>query len=335
MNQIKRKIEACVTNCFKSEDNQTQYYEFTNLTNKEIFVVPCWCLDDFVKFDADLMDENNQHLRIGANVQLYDMGNNKIYPSKIYERKEGVFKKTANKYMSRESLYENTILFQESKYTLEQLWDLFKEKCESLSTDVLVESIRIRDEKEEAQRQFLLSALALISCDILPIQEGKNVEFKSSFVHTAYPVRTNERMNQYRIIFSEIVAFANSHEEGTVYVGINNQGDIQGVEGELLSEVPFSSRADFESDFINQLYLQTQNHAFVSTVKIDWYRTESDKIFSKIYIPQWKGQLILLNGTELFVRNQAGKRQLKYNDLIEYVIHNTMLEEANIPKVSN
>lgn len=73
----------------------------------------------------------------------------------------------------------------------------------------------------------------------------------------------------------------------------------------------------------------------MSTVKIDWYRTESDKIFSKIYIPQWKGQLILLNGTELFVRNQAGKRQLKYNDLIEYVIHNTMLGEANIPKVSN
>lgn len=335
MSQIKRIIEAYVVNCFKSKDGKTQFYEFVNLTTKEVFVVPCWCLDDFVKFDEDLMDEDNQHLRVGAEVQLYDMGNNKIYPSRIYERKEGPYKNSANKFMSRESLYENTILFKEPKYTLKQLWDIFKGKCESLSSEVLVESIRIRDAKEDAQRLFLLSVLALTYCDALPIQEGRNVEFKSSFVHTAYPVKTNERMNQYRVIFSEITAFANSHEEGTIYIGINNNGDIQGVENELLSEVPFISRVDFESDFINQLYLQTQNHAFVSTVKIAWYRTENDKIFSKIHIPQWNGQLILLNGTELFVRNQAGKRQLKYNDLIEYVINNTIFEESNIPKVSN
>lgn len=325
MAQIKEIIEANVTNCFKSKDGKTQFYEFVNLINNEVFVVPCWCLDNFVKFDIDLMDEDNQHLRVGAKVELYYMGNNKIYPSKIYERKEESYKKSINKSMSRDSLYENTILFKEPEYTLEQLWDIFKERCDSLPSEVLVESIRIRDVKEDVQRQFLLTTLASIDCYVLPIQEGKNVEFKSSFVHTAYPVKTNERMNQYRIIFSEITAFANSHEEGTVYVGINNQGNIQGVEKELLFEVPFYSRADFESDFINQLYLQTQNHAFVSTVKIDWYRTESDKIFSKIYIPQWRGQLILLNGTELFVRNQAGKRQLKYNDLIEYVINNSML----------
>ena len=72
------------------------------------------------------MDEDNQHLRVGAEVQLYDMGNNKIYPSRIYERKEGPYKNSANKFMSRESLYENTILFKEPKYTLKQLWDIFK-----------------------------------------------------------------------------------------------------------------------------------------------------------------------------------------------------------------
>ena len=96
----------------------------------------------------------------------------------------------------------------------------------------------------------------------------------------------------------EIAAFANSHIQASVYIGINNDGSIKGIEDELLHEVPFNTRADFEADFLNQLFMATNNNILASSISLNWYKTEDEHIFCKITIPEWNGDIIFLNGSD-------------------------------------
>ena len=72
------------------------------------------------------------------------------------------------------------------------------------------------------------------------------------------------------------------------------------------------------------LYLLTQKVAqkfgYVLGIKMIWYKTVEGKLFCRISIPKWEGGIILLNGCELYVRGDAGKKQLKNADLINYVL---------------
>ena len=90
----------------------------------------------------------------------------------------------------------------------------------------------------------------------------------------------NERTYQYQQIFREIAAFGNGHETGDVFIGINNNGEIT----------------------------------------MTWYKTVEEKLFCRISVPKWDGTVILLNGCELYVREDAGKKQLKDKDLIDYIL---------------
>ena len=100
---------------------------------------------------------------------------------------------------------------------------------------------------------------------------------------------------------------------------MNNKAEIVGIENELISDTPFGNRADFISDFKNQMSLQINNFAFTSSISIDWLCTDDRKLFCRISIPQWNGDVLLLAGTELYLRDEARKQQLKDNDLIQFV----------------
>lgn len=318
-----KTFNACITGC-NNLTNGTSYYTLKKTETDEAGSVPCWCLDDFAVFNEQDLDSNG-HLRIGAEVQLREMENGKIYPGLGYEKR---FKSSISlhrqptKTMSKESLYEGA-----EKYNtyiqddIENLWKKFEDRCDELPQSILIEGIKIRNKGIEEQKPFLISALGLDKIKIL-IQESKDIEFKSSFMHTPYQKKLNEKILQYRNIFAEIVAFANSHLDGKIYVGINNDGSINGLENELLTEAPFSTRSDFETDFINQLYMITQNHSFSTTIDMKWFKTEEDHIFCLINVPKWDGDIIFINGCELYVRCKANKTQLKNNDLINYIIKN-------------
>lgn len=68
--------------------------------------------------------------------------------------------------------------------------------------------------------------------------------------------------------------------------------------------------------------MATQNNRFASSISLKWYKTKDEHIFCKIIIPEWNGDIIFLNGSELFIRGNACKRHLKNNDMIQYIVAN-------------
>lgn len=180
---------------------------------------------------------------------------------------------------------------------------------------------------EHVQYSSLCTILGVDSVDMIGKQENRFREYKSSFLHCANPLH-NERTYQYQQIFREIVAFGNAHVAGDVFVGINNKGEVRGIEEELLNETPFTNRADFQADFRNQLNQAIGNYQFVSSIKMTWYKTAEEKLFCRISVPKWEGTVILLNGCELYVREDAGKKQLKDKDLIDYIVKNSVVKAA-------
>ena len=259
------------------------------------------------------------------------MSSGRIYPSTIYERRRMPLQKPLPKRMNKESLYEDALLYQEK--TLDDLWAMFADKSSrgEIAKETLLHAFEIKGvAKAKEQYDFLCSLLNMDFVE-LGMQESCSREFKSSFLHSANPQRT-ERSYQYQQIFKEIVAFANSHKDGNVFVGIANDGSIRGVEKELLDEAPFPNRADFQKDFWNQMSQSIGNYSFVSSIEIKWYKTPDDKLFCRILVPIWNGGIILLNGCELYVRADTGKKQLKDNDFIEYILShsgNKQLQSLN------
>ena len=252
-------------------------------------------------------------------LDLCEMGSGKIYPGARYERRRIPLQKPMPKRMSKESLYEDAALYQEK--TLDDLWAMFADRSSKgeIAKETLLHAFEIKGVAKAKEQYDFLCSLLNIDFVELGMQESCSREFKSSFLHSANPQRT-ERSYQYQQIFREIAAFANSHKSGNVFVGIANDGSIRGVEKELLDEAPFSNRADFQKDFWNQMSQSIGNYSFVSSIEIKWYKTPDDKLFCRISVPKWDGEVILLNGCELYVRDDAGKKQLKDKDLIDYIL---------------
>ena len=234
----------------------------------------------------------------------------------------------STKKMSRESLYEDAQLYQ--VFSLDSLWNKFAQECQMghLGADVVLKAMELKAKSSESvQYSSLCAILGIDSADMIGKQENRFREYKSSFLHCANPLH-NERTYQYQQIFREIAAFGNGHVAGDVFIGINNKGEVRGIEEELLNETPFTNRADFQADFRNQLNQAIGNYQFVSSITMTWYKTAEEKLFCRISVPKWEGTVILLNGCELYVREDAGKKQLKDKDLIDYIVMNCVVKAA-------
>ena len=291
---------------------------YLDMNNGAEGTVPEWCITGFVVLPKELTDSDG-HVLEGAVLDLCEMGSGKIYPGARYERRRIPLQKPMPKRMSKESLYEDAALYQEK--TLDDLWAMFADRSSKgeIAKETLLHAFEIKGVAKAKEQYDFLCSLLNIDFVELGMQESCSREFKSSFLHSANPQRT-ERSYQYQQIFREIAAFANSHKSGNVFVGIANDGSIRGVEKELLDEAPFSNRADFQKDFWNQMSQSIGNYSFVSSIEIKWYKTPDDKLFCRISVPKWDGEVILLNGCELYVRDDAGKKQLKDKDLIDYIL---------------
>lgn len=328
MEILKRSFKAKVTE--NKEQANGRVLRYLDMDNGAEGTVPEWCITSFVILPKELMDSEG-HVLEGVSLDLREMSSGRIYPSTIYERRRMPLQKPLPKRMNKESLYEDALLYQEK--TLDDLWAMFADKSSrgEIAKETLLHAFEIKGvAKAKEQYDFLCSLLNMDFVE-LGMQESCSREFKSSFLHSANPQRT-ERSYQYQQIFKEIAAFANSHKDGNVFVGIANDGSIRGVEKELLDEAPFPNRADFQKDFWNQMSQSIGNYSFVSSIEIKWYKTPDDKLFCRISVPIWDGGIILLNGCELYVRDDAGKKQLKDNDFIEYILShsgNKQLQSLN------
>ena len=328
MEILKRSFKAKVTE--NKEQANGRVLRYLDMDNGAEGTVPEWCITSFVILPKELMDSEGHGLE-GVSLDLREMSSGRIYPSTIYERRRMPLQKPLPKRMNKESLYEDALLYQEK--TLDDLWAMFADKSSrgEIAKETLLHAFEIKGvAKAKEQYDFLCSLLNMDFVE-LGMQESCSREFKSSFLHSANPQRT-ERSYQYQQIFKEIVAFANSHKDGNVFVGIANDGSIRGVEKELLDEAPFPNRADFQKDFWNQMSQSIGNYSFVSSIEIKWYKTPDDKLFCRILVPIWNGGIILLNGCELYVRDDTGKKQLKDNDFIEYILShsgNKQLQSLN------
>ena len=65
--------------------------------------------------------------------------------------------------------------------------------------------------------------------DMIPESESDTIEFKSSIFHSANP---KDQSSNHQVIISAMVGLANKRG-GKVFVGLNNHGEIVGIENEL------------------------------------------------------------------------------------------------------
>lgn len=304
-----------------------RFLHFLNMNTGADDWVPEVSIINYVELPSEAVDAEG-HVLKDAIIKLREKSQGVYYPAFCYPRKENTGVKTiAVKKMNKESLYEDAELYQVK--TLPELWKQFASECaqRQIAEDVVLTAIQMKGAASESEQYNYLSTVLNIATVGIGMQENRAREYKSSFLHCANPLRS-ERSSQYRAIFKEIVAFGNSHIEGSVFVGISNDGSVCGVEEELLNETVFPNRADFQADFYNQMNQAIGNYTFTSTIKMEWYRTSDNKLFCRIFVPKWEGNLLLMNGCELYVRDDAGKRQLKNADLINYILSHSLRQEV-------
>ena len=319
---IFEKFEGNVLGVNKREDGMRDLI-LLNENNGDELSVPEWCITDFVYLPEELLDDE-QHVKIGSTLKLWEMEDGKIFPDrKFYQLKErkDADRPTNLKHMSPDSLFEDAVLY--APTSLDELLKKFAERNEVTpfpSGDIMkVMALGNKDDKSELV-DFLSDLLGISCLKKLSCQESRTHEYKSSFLHCAKPIR-NERAAQYQQIFQVMTSFGNSHLEGKIYVGVDNNGEVVGIEKELESGTNFDNKADFLKDFKNTLSQCVNNYAFTSSISFRWYKTQDMKLFCEIIVPKWEGEILFLNGDEIYVRDEAGKRQLKNKDIVDFIVN--------------
>ena len=304
-----------------------RFLHFLNMNTGTEGRMPEVSIINYVELPSEAVNSEG-HILKGAIIKLREKEQGVYYPAFDYPKKANSFARAiAVKKMNKETLYEDAELYQMK--TLPELWKQFAYECaqRQIAEDAVLKAISMKGvASESVQYDYLCKLLNVDTVDI-GMQENRSREYKSSFLHCANPLRS-ERSSQFQAIFKEIVAFGNSHIEGKIFVGIANDGSICGVEEELLNEAPFANRSDFQADFRNQMKQAIENYAFISAIKMKWYKTNDSKLFCCIHVPKWEGDVLLMNGCELYVREDAGKRQLKNADLINYILSHNLRKEV-------
>lgn len=320
--EIKKSFDASVVSV-RDVDNNNICVTLHRLDTSERKQILWWFINDFVVVPQEVLADDGTP-KVGATLHLWEMADGRIFPNKdVYPARTYPIREKKHTSliggMCHESLYENTIFYESC--TLDELTARFYKRMKEFDEAVIAETFAVLHGEGDDTKYKYLTQLLGVECNFLPSQESETMEYKSSFIHCAYKAK-NERIVQYNNLFSEIAAFANSHIEADILVGVADNGTIVGIENELLNETTFKNRSNFEADFRNQLTQSLDNFAFCKTISMTWFRTEDRKVFCRIHIPKWSGKTILLNGSELYVRDGSASRWLKNDDLINYIIEN-------------
>lgn len=148
-------------------------------------------------------------------------------------------------------------------------------------------------------------------------EETGTIEYKSSFIHPANPLNANDKTYQMREIIKVLTGFANSEtHKGTVIVGIKDNQEVCGVENEFAEFNEQFNREKFTAMFLN-MYQQLTTMNLMLQTQIEWLEIDGH-IVAKIEV-DYKGDIVLMNGCNLYIRKESGTHQLKGDDMLAFI----------------
>src|SRR5574344_1215774 len=206
------------------DSNNTNNYFCHEKDSLIKFTVPVAVMHNYVEFPSNMIYETL--LKNGEEVQMVkkELENGKhffYYPDHSY-------------YTLKSHATENIAVCTNEVQTI-SLNSLIEEACKSFSSmpEEKRDNVTIAlSENDQAKKYtMLMKILHNPSYE----QESQNLEYKSSFIHPACTknIIKNESTVQLQVIIKEIVGMANSGQEGTVIVGMTDDGQVCGIEKEF------------------------------------------------------------------------------------------------------
>lgn len=197
---------------------------------------------------------------------------------------------------------------------LKELIAEFGQRISDFDTETRNEALKIISEQNPATACPYLRKL--LHKPTFPM-ENEDIEYKSSFINPPNPGQDNDPTFQLRKIIRTLVGFANSdNHRGTVFVGIKDDGEICGVENEFQHFANGYNREKFTAMFQN-LYKQIASAALMCQTRISWFESEGH-ICAKIDV-DYNGDVVLINGSELYVRKDSSTHLLKGQDMVDFI----------------
>jgi hypothetical protein len=157
--------------------------------------------------------------------------------------------------------------------------------------------------------------------------ESQTTEYKSSLLHTNFDCPAN---NEPRLQMDELARSMaggwNSGHPLDIFVGVDNR--TRAYKG-LSEEVQRLKKEEYIAQFRNHLS-QISSGSFFVIPKMDFEVINNREIFH-IHVPaNERGDLVLLRGTELWVRLDASNHMLKNEALIQYITDRAIRKNTNL-----
>ena len=290
-----------------------KFYQFRSKQIPEnLFTVPvpvihyCEFSDEMKDKDGFLKNGTELHLREVPlpNGAIHFYPRHEFYPPK----KENIIN---NKRASISSLKDNIVpLKVNTPEVLGALRDEFCEHSDRFDVQVRKETMRILSEGNLDESCNHLRRL--LNKPIFP-QENGQIEYKSSFLNP----RETDKNYQLRELVKILVGFANSDtHRGTLIVGVTDNQEVCGVENDFVQFGEQFNREKFTAMFIN-LYKQLTSGQLMMDTHLEWNEIENHLI-CRISV-DYHGDVVLMNGTHLYVRKESGNHLLKGDDVLAFI----------------
>lgn len=291
------------------------FYQFRSKKMPEnIFTIPIKVIH-YCEFPDEMKDESGC-LKEGVEIFLYEktVSDGKIYFYPCHEiyppKKENLFN---NKRVAVCNLKDNIIpLKVNTQETLEALRDEFCEHSDRFNVQIRKETMRILSEGNlDESCNYLRS---LLRKPIFP-QENGYIEYKSSFLSP----REDDNSWQLREMVKVLVGFANSDaHQGTLIIGVTDNQEVCGVENDFAQFGEQYNRERFTAMFLN-LYKQLTSAQLMLDTHLEWNEI-ADHLICRISV-DYHGDVVLMNGINLYVRKESGNHLLKGDDVLAFIRH--------------
>lgn len=313
----------CKITAVVSEINTSLKYPtiIAHKENGQLIQFPWFCVENYALLTPDLLTSDGYPL-VGSKLYLEEQPDGRYYPDGNHYtlRRTPLHTTKTTRHMSEDSLSENLVPF--TPQSLSQLWECIYKCIPNLDEASIREAFKISRMHESQQRERLLTFLdSRNERHFIPLQEGLDVEFKTSFVYTANSKK--DRMAQYRKLFNTLCAFANSEShKGCIFVGVDDCGNVRDLKQEMLEMDFCKTRTDFERDFKNIFGIYTKNETLAQSVDFTWCVDDESQIFCVINLPEYNGPIVFAGPTQdVYVRQGSATRLLTGPALTDYILN--------------
>lgn len=148
----------------------------------------------------------------------------------------------------------------------------------------------------------------------IPRREGKHVEFKETFRWSVKDSQVNRELRHE--ISKSISAFQNT-EGGSVYVGIDDNGRLMGIERDLTTFGNSSNQEDGLDRFITQTLTEDLGFQAASQIDVQWHRKGEKQFIQLSALPS--REVVYFRRGGFYIRNGAAKKYLTGQDGDEYI----------------